>query len=68
MDPIVEMGGKLIIMSMIDFFSRYIILVPTANYTVGTVPSVVYRHLIAYFVVSAAILSNRSTEFMGTMW
>lgn len=59
---------KQFMVSLIDVFSRYVILVPVANHTATSVAKALYCHMIAYFGVLVTILSNRGTEFVGNIW
>lgn len=46
---------KRFVVSMIDVFSRYVILVQITDHTDPTVTRVVFEHLVAYFGVPAVI-------------
>ena len=60
--------GKGYILSIIDCFSRYLILVPLHDHTATTVSCALYEHVIGYFSYPQKILSDRGTEFMGCIW
>ena len=60
--------GERYILSIIDCFSRYLILVPLHDHTATTVSCALYEHVIGYFGCPQKILSDRGTEFMGRIW
>ena len=56
------------IFSIIDCFSRYLILVPLRDHTATTVSHSLYEHVIGYFGCPRRILSDKGTEFTGRIW
>ena len=60
--------GYRFILSIIDCFSRYTILVPLKDHTAKSVSKALYEHVIAYFGVPRGILSDRGREFTGKVW
>ena len=60
--------GERYILSIIDCFFRYLILVPLHDHTATTVSRALYEHVIGYFGSPRKILSNRGTEFTGRIW
>ena len=60
--------GERYILSIIDCFSRYLILVPLHDHTAMTVSRALYERVIGYFGCPREILSNRGTEFTGRIW
>ena len=60
--------GERYILSIIDCFSRYLILVPLHDHTATTVSRALYEHVIGYFGCPRRILSDRGTEFTGRIW
>ena len=55
-------------MSIIDCFSRYLILVPVRDHTATTVSRALYERVIGYFGCPKKILSDQGTEFTGRLW
>lgn len=68
MGPFEPCHEKRFVVSLIDDFSRYVISVPVADHTTTTVAKTIYCHLIAYFGIPAAMLSNQGAEFIGNIW
>ena len=60
--------GERYILSIIDCFSRYLILVPLCDHTATTVSRTLFEHVIGYFGCPWKILSDRGTEFTGRVW
>ena len=60
--------GERYILSIIDCFSRYLILVPLRDHTATTVSRSLYERVIGYFGCLRKILSDRGTEFTGRLW
>ena len=57
--------GEQYILSIINWFSRYFILVPLCDHTTTTVSRALYERVIRYFNCPRKILSDRGTEFTG---
>ena len=55
------------ILSIINCFSCYLILVPLRDHTATTVSRALYEHVIGYFGCPRRILSDRGTEFTGRL-
>ena len=68
MGPFPKNQGHQWIISVIDVFSRFLILFPAADHTADTVASGLLQHVIAYFGVPTAILSDRGAEFRSRIW
>ena len=60
--------GKRYILSIIDCFSRYLILVPLRDHSAETVSRVLYERVIGYFGRPRKILSDKGTEFTSRIW
>ena len=60
--------GKRSIVSIIDCFSRFVILVPVKEYSIETVSGVFNERVVAYFGRPTHVFSNQGTEFMGHLW
>ena len=60
--------GERYILSIIDCFSKYLILVPLKDHTASTVSKVLYERVVGYFGCPRKILSDRGTEFTGRIW
>ena len=60
--------GKRYILSIIDCFSHYLILVPFHDHTTTTVNRALYECVIGYFGCRRQILSDRGAEFTGRLW
>ena len=60
--------GERYILSIIDCFSRYLILVPLCDHTATTVSRALYERVTGYFGCPRKILSDRGTEFTGRLW
>ena len=69
MGPIVAgRRGERYILSIIDCFSCYLILVPLCDHTATTVSRALYERVIGYFGCHRKILLDRGTEFTGRLW
>ena len=53
------------ILSIIDCFSKYLILVPLKDHTASAVSRALYERVVGYFGCPRIILSDRGTEFTG---
>ena len=60
--------GERFILSVIDCFSRYLILIPIKDHSATTVSQTLYERVIGYFGCPRKILSDRGTEFTGPVW
>ena len=60
--------GERYILSIIDYFSKYLILVPLKDHTALTVSKDLCERVIGYFGCPRKILSDRGTEFTGRIW
>ena len=60
--------GERYILSIIDCFSKYLILVPLKDHTTSTVSRALYERVVGYFGCPRKILSDRGTEFTGRIW
>ena len=60
--------GDRYILSIIDCFSKYLILVPLKDHIASTVSRALYERVVGYFRCPRKILSNRGTEFTGRIW
>ena len=60
--------GELYILSIIDCFTKYLILVPLKDHTASTVSKALLERVIGYFGCPRKILSDRGTEFTGRIW
>ena len=60
--------GERFILSVIDCFSRYLILIPIKDHSATTVSQALYKRVIEYFGCPRKILSDRGTEFTGLVW
>ena len=60
--------GERYILSIIDCFSKYLILVPLRDHTAPSVSKALYERVIGYFRCPRRILSDRGTEFTGRIW
>ena len=60
--------GERYILSIIDCFSRYLILVPLHDHTATTVSCALYERVIGYFGCPKKILSDQGTEFASRLW
>ena len=60
--------GEQCILSVIDCFSRYLMLVPLRDHTATTVSRALFERVIGYFGCPQRILSDRGTEFTGQAW
>jgi transposase InsO family protein len=56
------------ILTMIDHFSRYLVMVPMQDQTAETVASVLVKHWILKFGVPAVILSDQGSNFMSELF
>ena len=60
--------GEQYILSIIDCFSKYLILVPLRDHTAPTASRALYKRVVRYFGCPRKILSDRGTEFTGRIW
>ena len=60
--------GERYSLSVIDCFSRYLILIPIKDHDATTVSQALFESVIGYFGWSQKILSDRRTEFTGRVW
>ena len=60
--------GERYILSIIDCFNKYLILVPLRDHTAPSVSKALYEHVVGYFGCPWKILSDRVTEFTGRIW
>ena len=56
------------IVSVIGCFSRYFILIPIKYHNATTVSQALFERVIGYFGYPRKILSDRGTEFSGSVW
>ena len=60
--------GERYILSVIDCFSRYLILIPIKDHNATTISQALFERVIGYFECPWKILSDRRTEFTGHVW
>ena len=60
--------GERYILSIINCFSRYLILVPLRDHTATTVSRALYERVVGYFGCPWKILLDRGAEFTGRIW
>ena len=60
--------GERYILSIIDCFSKYLILVPLRDHTAPTVSKALYERVVGYFGCPRKILLDRGAEFTGRIW
>ena len=60
--------GKHFILSVIDCFSRYLMLIPIKDHNTTTVSQALYERVIGYFGCPQKILSDTGTKFIGRVW
>ena len=60
--------GERYILSIIDCFSKYLILVPLKDHTASTVSRALYERVVGYFGCPRKILLDRGTEFTDRIW
>ena len=60
--------GERYILSVIDCFSRCLILIPIKGHNVTTVSQDLFERVIGYFGCPKKILSDREMEFTGRVW
>ena len=60
--------GERYILSIIDCFSKYLILVPLRDHATPTFSRALYNRVVGYFGCPRKILSDRGTEFTGRIW
>ena len=60
--------GKRFILSVIDCFSRYLILIPIKDHNATTISQALFERVVGYFGCPRKILSDRGTEFTGRVW
>ena len=52
----------------VDYYSKYIILIPSSNHTANTVSEALMRHVILYFGTPRRLLSDCGCEFISAIW
>ena len=60
--------GERYILSVIDCFSWYLILIPIKDHNTTTVSQALFERVIGYFGCPKKILSDRGMEFTGHVW
>ena len=60
--------GERYILSIIDCFSKYLILVPLRDHTAPSVSKALYERVSGYFGCPRKFLLDRGTEFTGRIW
>ena len=60
--------GERYILSIIDCFTKYLILVLLKDHTASAVTKALYEQVVGYFGCPRKILSDRGTEFTGRIW
>ena len=60
--------GERYILSVIDYFSQYLILTPIKDHNATIVSQALFKRVIGYFGCPWKILSDRGTEFTGRVW
>ena len=60
--------GERYILSVIDCFSQYLILILIKDHNATTVSQALFERVIKYFGCPKKILSDRGTEFTGRVW
>ena len=60
--------GERYILSIIDCFSKYLILVPHLDYITPSVSKALYERVIGYLGCPQRILLDRWAEFTGRIW
>lgn len=68
MGPFTASHGYLCVLSAIDVFSRYVILIPTPDHLATMAARCIYECIIASLGVPQTILSDRGAEFTGYVW
>ncbi|KAG0711856.1 Retrovirus-related Pol polyprotein [Chionoecetes opilio] len=68
MGPFPSHRGKRFVITFIDCFSRFTILVPSADHTGTTVARVLMDRVVSVFGLPRRILSDRGREFTGIVW
>ena len=61
-------SGEQYILSIIDSFIKYLILVPLKDNTASTVSKALYERVVGYFGCPRKLLSDRGKEFTGRIW
>ena len=56
------------IITFVDCYSKYAILIASKDHTVQTVSNALLDQVIPYFGVPRQLLSDRDQEFMGQVW
>ena len=56
------------VITFVDRYSMYAILIPSKDHTAQTVSNVLLDHVILYFGVPRRLLSDRSSKFTGQVW
>ena len=60
--------GECYVLSVIDCFLCYLILVPLHDHTATTVSRALYERVIGYFGCPKKIFSDKGSEFTGHLW
>ena len=60
--------GYRYVMTIVDCYSRFTILVPLKDHTATTVSQVLYERVIGYYGVPKGILTDRGGEFRSQIW
>lgn len=68
MGPFRAFGGKRFIISIIDCYSKFSILLPQADHSASTVARLIFDRVVAYFGVPERILTDNGPEFSGRVW
>ena len=68
MGPFRPQRGKRFIISIIDCYSKFCILLPQADHTAETVAKALFERVICYFGVPERVLSDNGPEFVGGVW
>ncbi|KAH0768903.1 hypothetical protein KY290_012884 [Solanum tuberosum] len=64
-----EVDGMASIMVVVDRFSKYSVFIAAPNLcSFEIAPELFYKYMVKYFGVSADIVSDRDTRFMGRLW
>ena len=64
--PYNDSSGSEYVVTMIDCFSRYVIVVPIPNKEPHSVAKAIYEHLICVFGIPGRILTDRGGEFINS--
>lgn len=68
MGPFRPHKGKKFIISIIDCYSKFCILLPQADHTAETVSKAIFERVVSYFGVPERVLSDNGTEFVSQIW